>query len=96
MSISQPDRRLALLIALALGVSPACAEDFTGFYAGVNAGYAFDRERHVQAASSAFPGAPSAGGNAEGLPPSALSASQSPAMRGSRAERPPQPDLPTR
>jgi hypothetical protein len=48
-SITPCARRRLLAAAsfvLWLGAGPARAEDFTGFYAGVNAGYAIGRERH--------------------------------------------------
>ncbi|GEP01009.1 porin family protein [Methylobacterium haplocladii] len=90
MSIDQPSRTLFVLVVLALGASSACAEDFTGFYAGVNAGYAFDRSRDERGGPNALPDVSPRPDDAGSLPPSALTASQSPAMRGSRAERPPQ------
>jgi hypothetical protein len=34
---------LAAMYLIASAIRPASAEDFTGFYAGVNAGYAFGR-----------------------------------------------------
>jgi hypothetical protein len=56
---------------------PAAAEDFTGFYAGVNAGYGFetggrDGRGVVPGASVEVPGA----GADAGLPPSARDASR--------------------
>ncbi|GAB6842219.1 hypothetical protein HNR00_003784 [Methylorubrum rhodinum] len=35
----------AICLGLLLVTGPAAAEDFTGFYAGVNAGWAFERGR---------------------------------------------------
>ncbi|MCJ2045119.1 hypothetical protein MKK58_11350 [Methylobacterium sp. J-078] len=55
---------------------PASAEDFSGFYAGVNAGYAFQaghRERHGIGTDALKTGAPP---NDTGLPPSAQEASR--------------------
>ncbi len=87
MYLSRLRRRVCVLTALVLGASSACAEDFTGVYAGVNAGYAFDRsQREGDGPGGTFPMASDQ--KATGLPPSALSASQSPAMRGTRPERP--------
>ncbi|WP_027172177.1 hypothetical protein [Methylobacterium sp. 10] len=63
---------------------PAKAEDFTGFYAGVNAGYAFGRDEgtripDMQSLSS------TRGPYERGvLPPSALQASE--VMRGARTK----------
>lgn len=74
------------LLLVPLGFAPARAEDFTGFYAGVNAGYAFDRDRHERDGAVTFPDTASSN-DAPGLPPSALNASQSPAMRDSRGAR---------
>lgn len=52
-------------LGLLLGPGPASAEDFTGFYAGVNAGWAFERGR-----DPAEIGAPGSAREAGGLPPS--------------------------
>ncbi len=52
-------------LALLLGIVPAAAEDFSGFYAGVNAGWAFERGRDGTA-----PVPPWSAREAEGLPPS--------------------------
>ncbi len=66
-------RRLPLLILLA--APPAQAEDFTGFYAGVNAGYGWSREKDKDAAPWVAPGVPSGeSGPATTLPPSASAA----------------------
>lgn len=40
----------AFCLGLILGTGPVAAEDFTGFYAGVNAGWAFERGRDGAAA----------------------------------------------
>ncbi|WP_233386037.1 hypothetical protein [Methylobacterium sp. C25] len=73
------------LLASPLGALAAHAEDFSGFYAGVNAGYAFDRDGHRGSGMQAIPGPSTNADATPGLPPSAETASQSPAMRGSRA-----------
>ena len=66
-------RRLPLLLLLA--ALPARAEDFTGFYAGVNAGYASGRETNTGTAPLVTSGAPSGGNpSATALPPSASAA----------------------
>lgn len=53
-------------LGLLLGTLPAAAEDFTGFYAGVNAGWAFARGR-----DGAAPLPPTGANRDEnGLPPS--------------------------
>ena len=66
-------RRLPLLFLLA--ALPARAEDFTGFYAGVNAGYGWNREKDTGAAPAVSPGAPSSESRAAtSLPPSATAA----------------------
>ena len=53
-------------LLLLLAARPAAAEDFTGFYAGVNAGWAFARER-----DGAAPLPPTGTARDEaGLPPS--------------------------
>ena len=71
----------ATLLGLALLAGPpARAEDFTGFYAGINAGYALGREREARAAA---PGAGPTGATGTGpaktgadLPPSAAQAAR--------------------
>ncbi|MER2268147.1 hypothetical protein [Methylobacterium oxalidis] len=70
---------LALILVLPL---PAAAEDFTGFYAGVNAGYALGRDRESDLVSPNGSG-PSAGAPGIGLPPSAVEAART--MREGRA-----------
>ncbi|WP_342151390.1 hypothetical protein [Methylorubrum sp. SB2] len=56
----------AFCLGLLLGTGPAAAEDFTGFYAGVNAGWAFERGR-----DAAAPLPPTGADRDErGLPPS--------------------------
>ncbi|TNC12026.1 hypothetical protein FF100_17450 [Methylobacterium terricola] len=66
--------------------APAAAEDFTGFYAGVNAGYGWSKERQK---GGVTPGAPlPAWGpprQADGLPPSAArAADRNPAFSGAK------------
>ena len=71
--------RVALLVCACLVwlIPPASAEDFSGFYAGVNAGYAFqkgDRDKHgFGSDASGHSDAPTA---ANALPPSAQDASR--------------------
>lgn len=63
--------------------SLAKAEDFTGFYAGVNAGYAFGREKN--AGSPDLPSLSSTPhADERALPPSAVQASE--AMRSGRTK----------
>ncbi|KQT53478.1 hypothetical protein ASG52_05005 [Methylobacterium sp. Leaf456] len=70
-------------LGLMLGTGPVAAEDFTGFYAGVNAGWAFERGRDATA-----PLPPTgADRNEPGLPPSVVRIerqrrSETPAERG--------------
>ncbi|MBB3905213.1 hypothetical protein [Methylobacterium brachythecii] len=73
------------VLASPVGTLAAHAEDFSGFYAGVNAGYAFDRDVRKGSSTQAVPGPSTNADAAPGLPPSAETASQSSAMRGSRA-----------
>nr|WP_246714788.1 hypothetical protein [Methylobacterium sp. R2-1] len=75
-------RALGLLL---LSAGPAAAEDFTGVYAGVNAGWAFERGGHRDPSP---PGAPGSARRDEGLPPSVarIQERQSPAP-GRQAER---------
>ncbi|MFH6786112.1 MULTISPECIES: hypothetical protein [Methylobacterium] len=75
-----------LAVIGALSATPVAAEDFTGFYAGINAGYGWSKERTEGAAK---PGVPlPAGGTpqgADGLPPSAArAADRNPAFSGAR------------
>ncbi|MEA1832381.1 hypothetical protein U8607_09815 [Methylobacterium durans] len=75
---------LVLLTILALS-APARAEDFTGFYAGANAGYAFGRDREVDVAPQNSAGRAATAPGSQ-LPPSAAEAAR--AMRAGRgAER---------
>ncbi|KQP03920.1 hypothetical protein [Methylobacterium sp. Leaf93] len=60
---------------------PAQAEDFTGFYAGVNAGYAFGRDKSARTPDMPFLSS-TRGADDRALPPSALQASE--VMRGAR------------
>ena len=60
-------RRTACALGLLLlCAAPAAAEDFTGFYAGVNAGWASGRDRDAAAA----PSLPAEAKPGDGLPPS--------------------------
>lgn len=73
-------RRPAALLCLTILATPAQAEDFTGFYAGVNAGYA--RSKGGESPGS-VPGPGSAPAPvASKLPPSAASAAR--AMESAR------------
>lgn len=77
----------AVLLGAFLAASPAKAEDFTGFYAGINAGYGWSRERK---SGDAKPGTPlPAWGQPQvdhGLPPSAArAAGHNPAFPGARS-----------
>jgi len=69
---------LASLCLVASAICPASAEDFTGFYAGANAGYAFETrdgsERGPGATGLGRPDSSEAGFNA--LPPSAQDAAR--------------------
>lgn len=82
-----PFRLWAILPGLALtalGAGPAAAEDFTGFYAGVNAGYGWGKERHEGVTPGTVP-LPARNGSraADGLPPSAArAADRNPALSG--------------
>ncbi|KAB1075995.1 hypothetical protein [Methylobacterium planeticum] len=66
--------RAVLLVVAGLALAgPAQAEDFSGFYAGINAGYGFqrgDKDRNAPPAPATGP----AGAPADGLPPSATGA----------------------
>ncbi|KMO41257.1 hypothetical protein VQ03_13080 [Methylobacterium tarhaniae] len=76
----------AVLPGLALAgvlAGPAAAEDFTGFYAGVNAGYGWSRERHEGVKPGASQPAWGRPQDADGLPPSAArAADRNPALSG--------------
>lgn len=62
-------RRTASALGLLLVcAAPAAAEDFTGFYAGVNAGWGFERDRDSSIAPG--PGLPGSAEPESGLPPS--------------------------
>ena len=64
-----------VLVSVSMGaVGAARAEDFTGFYAGVNAGYAFGKDREAGAPSQGI--APPERIAAPSLPPSALNAAR--------------------
>lgn len=84
-----PFRLRAALLGLALAgglAAPAAAEDFTGFYAGINAGYGWGKER---SSGDVKPGTPlPAWGQpqgADGLPPSAArAAGRNPAFSGAK------------
>ena len=65
--------RFLLLGSLLLLPTASLAEDFTGFYAGVNAGYGWDREEAKGIAPIPRPTGAS-GTRTEGLPPSASAA----------------------
>ncbi|MEE7456541.1 hypothetical protein MPAR168_10535 [Methylorubrum populi] len=60
-------RTASALGLLLLCAAPAAAEDFTGFYAGVNAGWASGRDRDTVSAVPSLPGEAQPG---DGLPPS--------------------------
>lgn len=77
-------RRVGFLyfVILLLAGSAARAEDFSGFYAGVNAGSAFDRNREARKAGSA-PAPSDAAATGDDLPPSAAGAT-----KALRQERP--------
>jgi hypothetical protein len=69
-------RRLLLSTTLLMLAGAASAEDFTGFYAGINAGYGHGRERNGRFDASpdaAFARGPSGAARLE-LPPSARDA----------------------
>ncbi len=73
---------LAILLAAA-SAAPAAAEDFTGFYAGVNAGLISERGDRSPTTVTIPPGAFSA--DAAGLPPSALGAADRMTGRDARS-----------
>ena len=60
-------RTVSVLGLLLLCTAPAAAEDFSGFYAGVNAGWAFERSGNRD---PSVPAAPDAAKPDVGLPPS--------------------------
>ncbi|KQQ29450.1 hypothetical protein ASF53_18935 [Methylobacterium sp. Leaf123] len=64
--IRYPGRCASALGLFLLCTASAAAEDFSGFYAGVNAGWAFERGGR----DPSVPGAPGAAKPEEGLPPS--------------------------
>lgn len=66
-------------ICAPLVLRPASAEDFTGFYAGVNAGQAVDRDHGANGRPLANPRATPGATDDKALPPSAVNASR--AMR---------------
>ncbi|MET7241995.1 hypothetical protein ABZT49_01370 [Methylobacterium sp. EM32] len=81
-------RTVLLGLALAGALSgPAAAEDFTGFYAGVNAGYGWGKEHREGAKPGTTPlPAWNKPQGADGLPPSAArAADRNPALSGSRS-----------
>lgn len=68
-------RRLPLVLAFALAAVPAQAEDFTGFYAGVNAGYGRGHEESKGTIPGFSSGTnPGEGSTTAALPPSASAA----------------------
>ncbi|GJE38389.1 hypothetical protein [Methylobacterium persicinum] len=67
-------RPLLLLLLCAVSTAPARAGDFTGAYAGVNAGYGWSHERDNGIAPAVPPGAPATASSPPGLPPSATAA----------------------
>ncbi|MCJ2012357.1 hypothetical protein [Methylobacterium sp. J-076] len=68
-------RRLPPLLCVICSVAlPAQAEDFTGAYAGVNAGYGWSREGNHGTAPATLPGATATVPSAPSLPPSATAA----------------------
>jgi len=81
-------RCLALApVWVVFAASPVAAEDFSGFYAGINAGYAFDRTDRESGIANPF--VPSVREDHR-LPPSAAASTL--ATRGQRAGAP----IPTR
>lgn len=79
-------RRVLLSTVLLVLAGGARAEDFTGFYAGINAGYARGRERD-RATSAAESLSPIAKPGAD-LPPSARDAALALRRSGSAAPNP--------
>ena len=86
-----PFRFWAILIGLTLAgalTRPAAAEDFTGFYAGVNAGYGWQKERPAGRGTQVPLPSWSPPRDEAGLPPSAARAAGSnPAFGRSGATR---------
>ncbi|MGV7032236.1 hypothetical protein [Methylobacterium symbioticum] len=74
----RPVATASLLSLALLAAGPARAEDFTGFYAGLNAGYGFGRDGEARTAAPGPAGA--AGRTGPDLPPSAAEAARQ--MRG--------------
>lgn len=67
---------LASVCLIAPAIPPASAENFTGFYAGVNAGYAFDKGDGYERRPGTT-GLPNTGASdSNALPPSAQGASR--------------------
>jgi len=83
-------RFAALLVAGLAAASGAQAEDFTGFYAGVNAGHGFGRGAGARQPTF-LPGPDTDAAKQPGLPPSAagaaraLRAGQAPTQRSPKA-----------
>ncbi len=77
---------LAGLVLSGLLVSPAGATDFTGFYAGINAGYGWQKERPAGRNAPAPLPSWSPPRDEAGLPPSAArAADRNPAFVGGRS-----------
>ncbi|PIK74315.1 hypothetical protein CS379_03255 [Methylobacterium frigidaeris] len=65
---------------------PAAAEDFTGFYAGINAGYGWSKERHEGVTTGTPLPTWDRRRATDGLPPSAArAADRNPALSGARS-----------
>ncbi len=77
---------LAILL-LGLATAPVAAGDFTGFYAGVNAGYAFGRDGERLPGPAVTPD-PGRAASDDALPPSARSAADVLVGQRERAHRP--------
>ncbi|QGY01709.1 hypothetical protein MMSR116_07215 [Methylobacterium mesophilicum SR1.6/6] len=76
--------RVLLPILLSLVAGSARADDFTGFYAGLNAGYGWGRDRaETRPGNHVVAGRPDAGAY---LPPSAMDAAAS--IRGAKRAEP--------
>ncbi|WP_244936507.1 hypothetical protein [Methylobacterium currus] len=77
---------LAGLVLSGLLISPAGATDFTGFYAGINAGYGWQKERPAGRNARAPLPSWSPPRDGDGLPPSAArAADRNPAFAGGRS-----------